>query len=117
MAKSSSAKKITKKATSAAKKNIKKSIDVWVLGDFGPFSRTGKSIGYLAKPADDSFLVDCGAPLFDMLGGHEINAIDGLIVTHCHDDHKRWFTDLALFHLYAPDIDKKLFLLTTMTSE
>ena len=21
----------------------------------------------------------------------------GLIVTHCHDDHKRWFTDLALF--------------------
>jgi ribonuclease BN (tRNA processing enzyme) len=88
-------------------------IDIWVLGDFGPFSRMGKSIGYLVTIGQSQFLIDCGSPLFSMIGGHGLKDIAGLIITHCHDDHKRWFSDLALFHRYAPDFNKKLFLLAS----
>ena len=88
-------------------------ISFWVLGDFGPFSRMGKSIGYLVSVGGSRFLIDCGAPLFSQIGGHGLADIDSLILTHCHDDHKRWFTDLALFHKYAPDFDKKVSLLTS----
>jgi ribonuclease BN (tRNA processing enzyme) len=81
---------------------------VRVLGDYGPFSSMGKSIGYQVSIGDSSFLVDCGSPLFQQIGGHGLKAIKGLIITHCHDDHKRWFTDLSLFNLYAPDVQHKL---------
>ena len=83
-------------------------IQVRVLGDYGPFSSMGKSIGYQVTIGDSSFLVDCGSPLFQQIGGHGLKAIKGLIITHCHDDHKRWFTDLSLFNMYAPDIRHKL---------
>lgn len=83
-----------------------------VLGDFGPFSRAGKSIGYMVHVGSESFLVDCGSPLFNQIGGMAIENISGLIITHCHDDHKRWFTDLALYYKYASTIDQKLFLLS-----
>jgi glyoxylase-like metal-dependent hydrolase (beta-lactamase superfamily II) len=92
------------------KKNLT-GIEVVVLGDFGPFSRTGKSIGYLVRVGSKSFLVDCGAPLFDLVGGEGIKMVDGFILTHCHDDHKRWFTDLALFYYYTPEIKEKLLLI------
>lgn len=88
-------------------------ITIRVLGDYGPFSRMGKSIGYQATIGGSSFLIDCGAPLFQQVGGFGLKAISGLIVTHCHDDHKRWFTDLALFYRYAPDIQKKVPLFTS----
>jgi hypothetical protein len=88
-------------------------IDIWVLGDFGPFSRVGKSIGYLVTVGQSRFLLDCGSPLFSMIGGHGLKDIVGLIVTHCHDDHKRWFSDLALFHRYAPDFNRNLLLLAS----
>lgn len=88
-------------------------IAVRVLGDYGPFSRMGKSIGYMVSIGNSIYLVDCGSPLFQQMGGHKIKTIKGLIVTHCHDDHKRWFTDLALFYKYAPDISQKIFLLTS----
>lgn len=88
-------------------------IDIRILGDFGPFSRTGKSIGYQINVGGSSFLIDCGSPLFNVLGGHRLAGVDGLIITHCHDDHKRWFSDLALFHRYAPDVANKIFLLTS----
>jgi hypothetical protein len=68
-------------------------ITIRILGDFGPFSRMGKSIGYQVTIGESSYLIDCGAP-------------------HCHDDHKRWFTDLSLFNMYAPDVLKKVFLIT-----
>lgn len=84
-----------------------------ILGDFGPFSREGRCISYEVEIAGDSYLVDCGAPLFKQLGGHRLKEIKGLFITHCHDDHKRWFTDLAIFHRYAKDIDKKLTLYTS----
>lgn len=88
-------------------------ITVHILGDFGPFSRMGKSIGYQVEIGDFICLVDCGAPLFQQIGGHKLKNINGIIVTHCHDDHKRWFSDLALFNLYAPDVHHRVSLLTS----
>ncbi len=73
----------------------------------------GKSIGYQVTIGDASFLVDCGSPLFQHIGGHGLKSVKGLIMTHCHDDHKRWFTDLSLFYMYAPDIAHKLNVLTS----
>jgi len=88
-------------------------ISVRILGDFGPFSMMGKSIGYELTVGDSTYLVDCGAPLFQQIGSPNLKNIKGIIVTHCHDDHKRWFTDLALFHRYEPDAGFKVFLLTS----
>ena len=88
-------------------------ITLKILGDFGPFSRIGKSIGYQIKVGQSSYLIDCGAPIFHLIGGHGLKEISGLIVTHCHDDHKRWFSDLALFRRYAPDFTGKVLLFTT----
>jgi ribonuclease BN (tRNA processing enzyme) len=88
-------------------------IIVRVLGDYGPFSRIGKSIGYQVTIGQSTFLVDCGSPLFQQIGGHGMKCIKGLLITHCHDDHKRWFSDLALFNRYAPDISRRVVLLTS----
>lgn len=88
-------------------------ITIKVLGDYGPFSRIGKSTGYKITIGRSSYLIDCGAPLFQQIGGHGLKALRGLIITHCHEDHKRWFSDLALFNRYAPDFKNRVFLLTT----
>ena len=88
-------------------------ITIRILGDYGPFSRMGKSIGYQLTVGESRFLIDCGAPLFQQIGGHGLKGIRGLIITHCHDDHKRWFSDLALFNKYAPDISGRVSLLTS----
>lgn len=88
-------------------------ITVQILGDYGPFSRMGKSIGYKVTIGNSSYLVDCGSPLFQQIGGYNIKNIKGLIVTHSHDDHKRWFTDLALFYRYTPAISQRILFLTS----
>lgn len=94
---------------------ISDGIHIRILGDYGPFSTMGKSIGYQVTIGDASFLVDCGSPLFQQIRGHGLKRVKGLIVTHCHDDHKRWFTDLALFNMYAPDVFDKVNLFTSET--
>ncbi len=88
-------------------------ITLHILGDYGPFSRMGKSIGYQITIGQSRYLIDCGAPLFQQMGGHRLKGIKGLIITHCHEDHKRWFTDLALFNMYAPDFSARVSLLTS----
>ena len=88
-------------------------ITVRILGDFGPFSSMGKSITYQITIGRSIYLIDCGAPLFQQIGSQGLKEIKGLILTHCHDDHKRWFTDLALFNMYAPDISNRIFFLTS----
>ncbi len=90
-------------------------IEFHVLGDYGPFSEQGKSIGYHVFINGDNYLVDLGAPLFQQIGGAGIGRINGAIITHCHDDHKRWFTDMALYYMYSPAIRRKLKLCTTDT--
>lgn len=84
-------------------------ITVRVLGDFGPFSVIGKSIGYEINIGRSEFLMDCGTPVFQQIGTEGLQAMKGLFVTHCHDDHKRWFTDIALFRLYEADYRIPLF--------
>lgn len=92
-------------------------IIVKVLGDHGPFSAIGKSIGYQLRIGQSDYLIDCGAPLFQQIGGEGLKNIKGLIVTHCHDDHKRWYSDLALFNMYAADSPQlqRIVLLTSET--
>ncbi|MBI4849379.1 MAG: hypothetical protein HY808_12535 [Nitrospirae bacterium] len=85
-------------------------ITVRILGDSGPFSKVGKSIGYLVTIGRSNFMLDCGAALFQQIGGQGLKYLNKLIITHCHDDHKRWFTDLVIFHRYAPDITEKVHL-------
>lgn len=88
-------------------------ITLYILGDFGPFSRIGKSIGYQVTVGNSTYLIDCGAPLFQQIGGHGLQNIKGIFVTHAHNDHKRWFSDLALFNRYAPDVSRKIFLIAS----
>ncbi|HEB74901.1 MAG TPA: hypothetical protein ENJ04_00935 [Nitrospirae bacterium] len=88
-------------------------ITVRILGDFGPFSCMGKSITYQVTIGRSTYLIDCGAPIFQQIGCDGLKEIDGIIITHCHDDHKRWFTDLALFNMYSPDMDRRFSLLTS----
>jgi ribonuclease BN (tRNA processing enzyme) len=83
-------------------------ITVRVLGDSGPFSKVGKSIGYMVTIGESNFVLDCGAQIFEQIGGEGLKSIQGLIITHCHDDHKRWFTDLAIYHRYNHSIHHKV---------
>jgi len=91
----------------------KKGINVKILGDSGPFSKMGKSIGYLLSIGDNQYMIDCGAQVFQSVGGHGLKDIKGFFVTHCHDDHMRWLGDIAIFFKYAPDIDKRVSLITS----
>ncbi len=88
-------------------------ITVRILGDFGPFSNLGKSIAYQVTIGRSSYIIDCGAPLFQQLGSRWLGEISGLIITHCHDDHKRWFTDLALFNMYESGAGRRFFYLAS----
>ncbi|MCD4657008.1 MAG: MBL fold metallo-hydrolase [Planctomycetes bacterium] len=88
-------------------------IKIRVLGDSSPFSKTGKSSGYLISIKDKNFLVDCGAPIFQILDKEIIDNLDGVIITHLHDDHKRWFTDLALYRYYVTKYKRRIKLLTS----
>jgi len=90
-------------------------IRVEVVGDSGPFSIVGKSIGYRLSVGDSHYLIDCGAPIFQLLGVEGVNDLKAVVGTHSHEDHKRWFTDLCLFKLYTPQITRKLTLITSET--
>lgn len=86
----------------------KDGLRVDIIGDSGPFSRLGKSIGYRIRAGDSEFLFDCGAPIFKLLGPEGLAQIEGIIVSHSHEDHKRWFTDIALFQKFSSDTDHQL---------
>lgn len=91
-------------------------ITIKILGDYGPFSKVGKSVGYKITIGQSTYLLDCGAPIFQQISGPRLKTIQGLIISHCHDDHKRWLTDLALFNRYSsPSERHKVVLFTSET--
>lgn len=85
----------------SSRTKAQKGIRVRILGESDPFSANGKSTGYYLDINGHAYLLDCGAPLFQALSVDEIKKIEGVFATHSHEDHKRWFTDLALYRYYC----------------
>jgi len=93
-----------------------KGIKIEINGDSGPFSKIGKSIGYRIVYKDRHYLIDCGAPVFQSFGIEGIRNLSGIFITHSHDDHKRWYTDMALYKFYTPGKDRQLTIMATETT-
>lgn len=103
-------------------KVAKAGIKIHILGDSSPFSKSGKSIGYLVWPGANNhdtlkdrprYFIDCGAPIFELI--EQIRPNDYFIITHAHEDHKRWLTDLAFYQRYFASRRGKVKLATTET--
>ncbi|MGI8782756.1 MAG: hypothetical protein ACR2L2_03780 [Acidobacteriota bacterium] len=88
-------------------------IRVDFIGASGPFSRTGKSTSHLVIVWGAHYIIDLGGPLFKALGPEGLCKLRGAIATHSHEDHRRWFTDVALFMRYSPACPRPLRLMTT----
>jgi ribonuclease BN (tRNA processing enzyme) len=84
-----------------------------IIGDSGPFSRHGLSISYRVRHGPAEYLIDCGAPIFEKAGWEGVGRLRGIVATHSHEDHRRWFTDIALFKKYLEGRGEKLRLITT----
>lgn len=84
-----------------------------IIGDSGPFSRYGLSISYRLRYGPAEYLIDCGAPIFEKTGWEGVGRLRGIVVTHSHDDHGRWFTDIALFKKYLERRHEKVRLITS----
>lgn len=84
-----------------------------IIGDSGPFSRYGLSISYRLRYGPAEYLIDCGAPIFEKTGWEGVRRIRGIVATHSHEDHRRWFTDIALFKKYLEGRGQKLRLITS----
>jgi len=87
-------------------------IQIEILGESRPFSKYGQSICYYVTVNGHTFFIDCGAPIFEHLSRDQIEDVDGLFATHSHEDHKRWFTDLAIYLNYLTEGEKRLNLMT-----
>ena len=83
-----------------------------VIGNTSPFSLMGESSGYMVSVNGNSYLLECGTPVFPFLGYQGIANIKGIFATHSHEDHKRWFTDIVLFTFYNPLYKQKLHLIS-----
>lgn len=90
-------------------------IQIRAYGASGPFSRMGECTGYEVTTGCSTYLIDCGAPFFQKAGGSRLKEINGFIVTHSHEDHKRWFTELALYNMYCTDFSSRIVLHTSET--
>jgi len=88
-------------------------IEIEVIGDSSLFTPLGKGVGYLIRADRSEYLIDCGATPFLALGHEGIVRLKGLVATHSHEDHRRWFTDLALYMHYHPGIARRLRLITS----
>lgn len=86
-------------------------LTIEVLGDSGAFSPAGKGIAYRIQAGEASFLVDCGAPVLSGLGPEALDRLDGVIITHAHDDHRRWLSDLLLHRTFTSEEQRRLRLL------
>ncbi len=79
-----------------------------VVGNTSAFSVLGESSGYMVTVNDHAYLLECGSPLFPILGYRGLAGIRGVFGTHSHEDHKRWLTDIILFTFYNPLLKHKL---------
>ena len=86
-----------------------------VIGNTSPFSLMGESSGYMISINGYSYLLECGSPIFPFLGFKGIANIKGIFVSHSHEDHKRWFTDIVLFTFYNPLFKHKVKLISSET--
>lgn len=77
-------------------------INFEVIGNSTSFSMMGESSGYMITVNDHTYLLECGSPIFPRLGYRGIADIRGIFVSHSHEDHKRWFTDIVLYTFYNP---------------
>lgn len=83
-----------------------------VIGNTSPFSLMGESSGYMVTVHNHPYLLECGSPIFPILGYRGIAEIKGIFATHSHEDHKRWFTDIVLFTFYNPLFKHKVKLIS-----
>lgn len=86
-----------------------------VIGNTSPFSLMGESSGYMISINGYSYLLECGSPIFPFLGFKGIGKIKGIFVSHSHEDHKRWFTDIVLFTFYNPLFKHRVKLISSET--
>ena len=84
-----------------------------VIGNTSAFSLMGESSGYMITVNGQSYLLECGTPVFPILGYKGIAGIKGIFGSHSHEDHKRWFTDIVLFTFYNPLLKHKLKLISS----
>lgn len=79
-----------------------------VVGNTTAFSLMGESSGYMVTVNGHVYLLECGSPVFPILGYRGIAEIRGIFGSHSHEDHKRWLTDIILFTFYNPLSKNKL---------
>jgi putative transposase len=94
---------------------MNRDIEFEVIGNTSPFSLMGESSCYILTVNGQSYLVDCGTPIFPYLGYQGIAEIKGIFATHSHEDHKRWYTDIVLFTFYNPLVKHKVRLISSET--
>jgi ribonuclease BN (tRNA processing enzyme) len=94
-------------------KNMRRDIIFDVLGNTSAFSLMGESSGYMITVNNHSYLLECGSPIFPLLGYKGIAGIKGIFCSHSHEDHKRWFTDAVLFTFYNPLLKHRLRLISS----
>jgi len=92
---------------------MKSDIIFHVIGNTSPFSLMGESSGYLVIVHKSHYLLECGAPVFPSLGFQGIERLKGIFASHSHEDHRRWFTDIALFMYYDSKLNKKIRLISS----
>ncbi len=92
---------------------MKSDITFHVIGNTSPFSLMGESSGYLISVNNSQYLLECGAPVFPYLGFQGIEKLKGIFASHSHEDHRRWFTDLALFMYYDSKLGKRIKLISS----
>jgi len=92
---------------------MKQDIILDVMGSTSPFSMMGESSGYTITVNGQSYLLECGSPVFPTLGYDGISRVKGIFATHSHEDHKRWFTDIVLFTFYNPLFKHKVKLISS----
>ena len=88
-------------------------ITVDILGDWPLLSGPGKGFAYRVSCDGSTYLVDCGANIFNALSPKELFSINGIFITHVHSDHVRYLADLAFYLQFSGKKPKRLRVIAT----